>query len=243
MRCPAPEKVFETGWFATRNFHGEWYEDSDLLEELLHFREDITAEQYFARMSAQMPWWMRLTPLVPAWAIKAGMKKVAEDKELGTLGWLKRTDREDRIRAFFGSREEQSKIPGWEELDLSEPSRTPVRLDHGYDENKPETELDIMDMSSAAQFRGGRCVSQTMKPGDLDTPLEWKCSYGHHFHMRPRTVLLGGHWCPECLPDPWKYAEEAKTNKFLAQVISPQKQTNPSLHKIYRSHIASIWLL
>ena len=28
LGCPPPERVFETGWFATRNFHGECYEDS-----------------------------------------------------------------------------------------------------------------------------------------------------------------------------------------------------------------------
>jgi len=29
-------KVVERNWFATRNFHGQWYEDSDVLENYLH---------------------------------------------------------------------------------------------------------------------------------------------------------------------------------------------------------------
>ena len=32
--CPAPEKIFEPNWFAIRNFHGQWYTDSDLLEDI-----------------------------------------------------------------------------------------------------------------------------------------------------------------------------------------------------------------
>ena len=73
-------------------------------------------------------------------------------------------------------------------------------------------------MRGAEKFRGGRCLSEEMKPGDLDTPLEWECAFGHRFRMRPRTVLKGGHWWPDCLPAPWRYDAEAKVNPFLAQV-------------------------
>lgn len=218
LGCPPPERVFETGWFATRNFHGEWYEDSDRLEELVPFRERISAEEYFRRMRRGMPWWMSLTPLSPAFLIKAAMRSVAKTRGLGTLDWLRRDDCEQRIKAFFGSREAQAAIPGWKDTDLSRPSETPVRLSHGYDESKPVSELDLDDMRGAAKFRGGRCLSEEMKPGDLDTPLEWECAFGHRFRMRPRTVLKGGHWCPDCLPAPWRYDAEAKVNPFLAQV-------------------------
>ena len=218
LGCPPPERVFETGWFATRNFHGEWYEDSDRLEELVPFRENITAEEYFRRMRRGMPWWMSLIPFAPAFLIKAAMRRVATTRGLGTLDWLRRDDCELRIKAFFGSREAQAAIPDWKDTDLSRPSETPVRLSHGYDESKPVSELNLDDMRGAAKFRGGRCLSEEMKPGDLDTPLEWECAFGHRFRMRPRTVLKGGHWCPDCLPAPWRYDAEAKVNPFLAQV-------------------------
>ncbi len=38
------EKVVDLNWFATRNFHGQWYEDSDVLEEYLHFRSGSADE-------------------------------------------------------------------------------------------------------------------------------------------------------------------------------------------------------
>lgn len=218
LKCPPPEKVFEPGWFATRNFHGMWYTDSDRLEELIHFREKISAEDYFNRMAKSMPWYVRLSPLAPAFMIKHAMKMVASKKDGGTLSWLGNDGDDKRVKAFFGSRDAASSIGNWESQDLSEPSKTPVFLDHGYDETKPESELDLTDMRGAAEFRGGKCLSESMTRGDLDTPLSWECCEGHRFEMRPRTVLKGGHWCPKCLPAPWRYDREAKKNRFLAQV-------------------------
>lgn len=218
LGCPPPEKVFETGWFATRNFHGQWYMDSDRLEKLVPFREKITAGEYFRRLSKGMPWWMGLTPLAPAFLIKWGMKQVARTRDLGTLDWLGRNDCEEKITAFFGSRAEHAGIPDWEDFDTTPPSQEAVRLDHGYDESKPEAELCIDDMRQAAEFRGGRCLSESMVKGDLDSPLEWECAFGHRFNASPRIVLKGGHWCPECLPAPWNYDEESRRNPFMAQV-------------------------
>lgn len=218
LRCPAPEKVFNRNWFATHNFHGEWYEDSDKLNEIIPFREGITAKAYFKRLAKSMPWWMNLTPLAPAFIIKAAMKRVAFTPKLGTLYWLSHEDCEDRIEAFFGSREEQASIGDWKTFDATPPSDQPLRLNHGYDENKPDSELSIDDMRRAAEFRGGKCISEDMTTGDLDTPLDWECAFGHKFRATPRTVLKGGHWCPECLPEPWNYDEQADHNPFFAQV-------------------------
>ena len=80
---------------------------------------------------------------------------------------------------------------------------------------------DIEDMRKAAEFRGGKCLSPAMTKGDLSTPLDWECQFGHRFKASPTLVLLGGHWCPECLPLPWNYDEIAKGNPFFAQVWYP----------------------
>lgn len=196
---PRPEKIFEPNWFATRNFHGCWYVDSDRLEEIIPFRANVPVKEYFRQMVKDAPWWVKLAPLAPPFVVKQMMKKVALTKDEGTLDWMRRNDCEDKIEAFFGSREEREKIPGWESTDLSRPSDTPVLLDHGYDESKPLEKLDIADMRKAAEFRGGKCVSESMAQGDIDTPLEWECRHGHRFTVSPRTVLKGGHWCPDCL--------------------------------------------
>lgn len=218
LHCPPPEKVFEPGWFATRNFHGQWFLDSDKLNYIIPFREEISVEGYFERMVSELPRWLSLTPVVPAFIIKAAMKQIAHTKDYGTLNWLSRTDKEQYIKAYFGSREKQKSIPGWSDFKIYRPSDKGVTIPHGYDETKPEDELDLDDMHRVASFRGGKCLSATMTKGDLKTPLEWECAFGHRFKASPLLILKGGHWCEKCLPSPWQYDKEAKVNPFLAQI-------------------------
>ena len=156
-------------------------------------------------------------PLAPSALIKWGMKQVALTKDLGTLDWLRRNDCEDRIEAFFGSRKQQQEIGGWDSVDSEPPSQNPIRLSHGYDETKELRDLTIEDMKEAARFRGGECLSSSMEPGDLDSQLDWECGCGLKFRAKPRTILLGGHWCPKC-NESWDYEKQAEKNQFLRQV-------------------------
>lgn len=219
ISCPAPEKIFDVKWFATHNFHGQFYLDSDKLEEYLHFRANIPVEEYFKQMASTLPKFYKLAKIAPAALIKPFMRMIALDKTFGTLGWLK-SNNEERIKAYFGSREEREKIGSWEEMsDIHLTGMEEAeRLSHGYDESKPLSELDIEDMRQAAEFRGGKCLSDSMIKGDLYTKLEWKCAFGHRFEASPALILLGGHWCEECMPAPWRFDEQAKRNPFLAQV-------------------------
>lgn len=218
LGCPPPEKCFNTKWFATRNFHGEWYEDSDALERIIPFREEINAEEYFERMAKSMPRWMKLTPVVPSFIIKGAMWAIARSNKLGTLNWLANNDNEGRINSFFGGRAAQQRIPDWKNMDLSEPSHKAERLDHGYDEGKPIEEISVHELLEAASARGLKCRSVIKDSIDPLGPLEWECQSGHRFSMSPTTMLLGGHWCPVCECEPERYEEIAKNNRFIAQV-------------------------
>lgn len=115
MRCPPPEKVFEPNWFAEDNFHGMWFEDSDDLDSILHFREPDTYEACLARIKAKLPFYYRFSPIVPSFVIKAFMKRVASTPELGPLWWVKHNVSE-RIEAAWGSRKKYDEIPGWKDL-------------------------------------------------------------------------------------------------------------------------------
>lgn len=204
LSCPPPEKVFDPYWFATRNFHGIWYTDSDRLEELFHFRGDQTAEEYFNYMARSLPAYFRLAAIVPAPLIKAGMKMVALKKPLGSLTWRRGADPR-RTEEYFGSEEARNAIPGWKQLDLRDPVSTPVMLDHGYDETKPLDRLTAADMRQAARFRGGEYTDDAGGENatvDIYRPASWRCARGHEFTACPATVLLGGHWCPKCMPEP-----------------------------------------
>ncbi|MDE6740841.1 MAG: NAD(P)-dependent oxidoreductase, partial [Muribaculaceae bacterium] len=78
MGCPPPEKIFDTNWFATQNFHGFWFADSDFLEDILHFRKGDTPQEYFEQMKRELPWYFSLAPLAPAFALKIFMRHVAK---------------------------------------------------------------------------------------------------------------------------------------------------------------------
>jgi hypothetical protein len=71
-------------------------------------------------------------------------------------------------------------------------------------------------MRQAAAFRGGKCLAKNLN--GMDEKLRWRCTFGHDFEASPRLVLLGGHWCPDCLSSRGDYEEEVKHNAFLAQV-------------------------
>ncbi|WP_099463509.1 MULTISPECIES: NAD-dependent epimerase/dehydratase family protein [Parabacteroides] len=234
ISCPPPEKIFEPNWFALRNFHGQWYTDSDILENYLHFRSNQSCDDYFRWMAKQVPWYFHLSKITPAFIIKKMMKAIASQKGLGTLNWIK-TKNQHRISAYFGSYEAWEAIPDWNKINKEHPSEIPVILKHGYDETKPKEELDIEDMQQAALFRGGKCLSGTMVKGDLASPLEWECQFGHRFKASPNLILLGGHWCTECLPLPWNYDEIAKGNPFFAQVWHASHDKDE--HNIYDESI------
>lgn len=228
--CPRPEQIFSTQWFTTRNFHGMWYIDGDELENQLHFRANIPVREYFEQMSrsASIPAGIRfakatkVAKLVPH-CVKLAMYAMAMSKEHGTQWWIK-NNVEQRIHAYYGSLEAYKAIPDWKHTDLSHPSTTPVLLDHGYDESKPIESLTADELEKAAQFRGGHYL------GEKNGVHTWQCAEGHTFEASPRVVLLGGHWCPECMPwpyegdenaRPWAWDKVARENPFYAQLWSP----------------------
>lgn len=217
-------KVWESNWFATQNFHGQWYTDSDELEKYLEFRSGSLVE-YIEEMKINIPSTFKIAKNLPNWFLKNMIFKKVANKPFGSLHWVKNNN-QDRITAFFGSLEKRNQIPNWDQFEFKNPSKEQVLLNHGYDESKPKSELDLEDMKGAAEFRGGKCFSKHMETGDLKSKLSWECAFGHQFEASPTLVLLAGHWCPHCFPLPWNYDEEAKRNPFFAQVWKPLHDEN-----------------
>ena len=227
------DNVIDPKWYATRNFHGQFYLDSDKLENYLHFRSDsmeyfydaykknLGATLFFSKLICKLPGGEKIMGSI--------MKKVFLKQALtehGTVHFIQ-DNIEDRIDAYWGSRKAWDAIPNklsdmkhftdWDKV---------ILLDHGYDENKPESELNLTDMKNAAKFRGGECLSIDMETGNWKNKLEFVCAFGHKFEASPRLVLEGGHWCPECERKSWNYGERAKKDKFFAQVWSPLHESN-----------------
>ena len=213
---------------ATRNFHGQYYLDSDKLENYLHFRSDSMQyyyDSYLKGLGAALPAAKIITKFPGGQKLMGAAMKKTFDKlgrmDHGTIHFIE-DNVEDHIDAYWGSRKAWESLPedirsfprftDWDKV---------VLLDHGYDETKPESELGHEDMKKAAEFRGGELLSDTMAKGDWTTKLTFRCQFGHEFQASPRLILEGGHWCPECERRSWNYGKRAKGDPFFAQVWDP----------------------
>lgn len=188
--CPKPEKVFNTNWFATMNFHGFWYSDSDYLENILHYRSGDTVDEYISKMKKELPWYFRLAPLAPPILLKQFMKRVAHTPGLGPMWWI-RNNKKGRVEAAFGSYEEWTRIPDWETIDLSRPT-----------DIVPEIREPIYSRSVLEKLvseRGGLIAGIEGDEINPDTRVDLICDSGHRFTLKARTLIEGGHWCSECL--------------------------------------------
>jgi nucleoside-diphosphate-sugar epimerase len=219
-------KVMERKWFALKNFHMQFYEDSGRLNNYLHHWDGgLTMEDYFKGVWSAFPWYLKMTAwynryipphrsLVEA-VTRGQLKKLARKKE-GSLHWIYNNELA-KVKAYYGSMEAWRTIPGWDvdmpSLDHFQPHK---RLDHGYDESKEH--LSTEDLQKAAVYRGGQLQSEEWD-GNMHATLSWECCQKHSFMMTPHAVLQGGHWCLECVSPPWDYATLAGRNHFAAQVL------------------------
>ncbi len=207
-------KIMDRNWFALRNFHCCWWEDSYVLNDYLgHWRSSL--QDHYQQVVDSAPWYTKLGRIAPKFVVKLIMQRMVMGKD-GTINWIK-THNEGRISAFFGSRKKWAAIPPWD-IAMPDFNITAIRLDHGYTE-KPNDDYTIEDMQGAAKFRGGTCLSKEFI--DMGTKLQWKCAFDHAFEASPTLVLKAGHWCPECEAPPWDYDKIAKKNPFFAQVYYP----------------------
>lgn len=223
---------FDPRDFALFNFHGQWFTDSDVLNGILHFR-CLGPNEYFQRENRMIRILHEIPLLNLALPSDKQLKKTYDKikyQKRGT-GWMINQDKEDWIKAFFGSPENKKNIKSWQEgYHLIEPSKSPTFLNHGYDESIQNEKLSLQDMKGAAIFRGGLCLSKDMKKGDLYTPLKWQCHKGHEFEATPYLILKAGHWCPVCESKAWDYSERAKHNPFFAQVWTPLHNEDEDVH-------------
>jgi nucleoside-diphosphate-sugar epimerase len=218
------EACAERKWFALRNFHMQYYEDSVLLNDYLHYWRDSMGD-YWQVLAKDLPISLKIiafiSRLIPSMRKSVEkstyqiMEDLAENHKNGTVYWYKNRN-DQRISAFFKSYADYEAIPDWG-VDMPNLNPDPdwQRLDHGYDESKEQ--LDRSDLQAAAEFRGGECFSAEWN-GDLFAALGWQCAQKHKFNAKPNTILKAGHWCPECMAPPWDFDQQAKSNPFFAQV-------------------------
>lgn len=220
------EKFFKPNWFASRNFHGVWYADSDELEELFHYQRDGAHE--FWQEIARHHKIFAMGKLVPKKLLHVFLFRRLLNHYNSPYRWVKDRDIA-RVEATFGSQKiAEERSSEWKDYkllakgdfgdyDKLRETENAVLLDHGYDESKPQEKWTIEDMRAAAKFRGGEVISEQI--ADTYSKLSWRCHEGHEFSASPYTVLRGGHWCPECCKiGQWNFDKLSKHNSFYAQV-------------------------
>jgi len=190
-------KIMPLNWFATRNFHCCWYEDSYVLNEYL------SLEDHYKQVEANIPWYLKYgARIAPPLVVRAFLKRMAEP-----LHWIKNND-EEKIKAFFGSREAWEKIPDWKHYTVPED-----------EPGEPQAILDLKnftmeEIQTMARIRGGECLSSTFT--NAKTKLRWRCAFDHEWDATP-VLIRAGHWCPECAAPPWDYDTQAKVDPLLAK--------------------------
>lgn len=225
--------MIDPAMYATRNFHGQYYLDSDKLENFLHFRHD--SMEYFyqafleqmgisavaAKVITKVPGGERLMGGIT----KRQFKKTARTSH-GTVHFIE-DNVVDHVDAFWGSKNQWQKLGhDFNAFTRFNDWNKVIRIDHGYNEEKPANQLELKDLQGAAAFRGGACLSNQMTQGDWRDQLIFRCAFGHQFKASPQLILEGGHWCPECERQSWNYGKRAQVDPFFAQVWTPLHQDN-----------------
>jgi nucleoside-diphosphate-sugar epimerase len=206
------QDIFERNWFALKNFHCGYYQDSYVLDSYLgHFRDSL--DDHLDQLDRAFPRWMRIgATICPSPIIKFGMRQLVDP-----LKWIK-NGKDSHVDAFFGSLEAWEAIPDWHQAPIvGETSPTPEPPSA-----QPPQPMSLDSLESFADSRGGRCLATEF--ADPGTRVGWLCQHGHSFDASPRLLISAGYWCPECAPNAedqsgWNYGEVSKGDPYLARFV------------------------
>lgn len=211
-------KIIEPQLYATRNFHGHFYLDSARLDRFLdfqhhgmeyfyrEFKKTLGMKYLFIRVLNRLP----MIRDILAWRFRESFRKIAR-KPGGPLNMEFLNG--PRYKVYHGA----TVSPEYSRFPLCRDYSQTRLFDYGFDLDRDDSALTLEDIKQVATLRGGRCLSDSMTPGDWDSPLEFGCANGHFFTASPRLTIEGGHWCEECGRTNWDYGMLMDGNPFLRQ--------------------------
>ena len=159
-------KQFFKPWYnATRNFHGVWYTDSDILENYFHFRGQSCSDFWHEMKLRNRLYTMGR--FVPRPIISAlFFKRLLKDSNSPSQ-WIKKGD-EARAIAYFGGSDKfyARKKLTWNDVELPVEIPDPVPMSseqnveaYGYDIDKADKDITASDLISVAEAHGGKCLN------------------------------------------------------------------------------------
>lgn len=105
----------------------------------------------------------------------------------GTKHWLDENI-QGHIDAYWGSKAAWEGIPDKvSQIHFQEDLSKVVPIDHGYDETKPESELNLSDMQKAAEFRGGKCLFYGDGNGQVRSEADVSVCFWPYIHSKSET--------------------------------------------------------
>ncbi len=214
------KNFFRPNSSATRNFHGVWYFDSDVLDKMFKYRSQTNAD--FWKEYQKKHAYFSLAKLLPKSLIrKAAIERLYKNPNSPKY-WAKHKD-EAKLIAYFGKDAYQNLPKTLQEQKLlcEQPNyqkiknpKTAPKLDYGFD---IDGEITLKDCQNVAKMHGGKLISK--KFVDPYTKLEWKTQDGENFFATPYTVLKAGHWFNSIYKDyVWEFDRLSQKDKVFAQI-------------------------
>ncbi len=220
---------FEPNFNATRNFHGVWFYDSKVLDDLFHYQSQST-EDFWHEFEKHNKI-MKAGKIVPKKLIKKFAIERLFKSPNSAKYWVKNGD-EARVFAFFGGKDKYEAIPkNWKDFDLLKENKTPngefidfeklkdhknaTTINHYIDLDKKD--ITIKDLQIFAKAHGGKLIST--KFNSIYDKLEWENSDGERFLARVYTVVYAGHWLNITYREnSWDFDRLAKKDKIYAEL-------------------------
>lgn len=222
---------FKPYYNATRNFHGMWFYDGKLLDDLFDYQTQTT-DFYWKEIEKSHAYY-KLGKLVPKCLISTfAIKRLFKSKNSPAY-WAKHGD-EAKLIAYFGGRKAYKELgKDWSKFNLLVENRddkgefidykalqkkeNAKLIDYNFDIDNYQN-ITIKDLQNVAIAHGGKLLSKVYN-GDLYEKLEWLTQDGEKFSASAFTVMKAGHWLnPIYHENVWDFDRLSKKDKIFAQI-------------------------
>jgi len=214
---------FKPCYNATRNFHGMFFSDGDILEDLFCFRRQSCAD-FWKELIQKHPIY-KAGKIVPKTILAHfTIERLLKD-ENSPARWIEEGDMA-RAEAYFGGfkKYEELKKLDWEDITLLKDIPDPRKKTYeerirayGYDVEKPDEKITEGDIRDVAEAHAGRLISHY--DGDIYKKLEWETQDKERFFSNAYAVLRAGHWEHSAYKKyEWDYDRLCKNDLIFARV-------------------------
>ena len=233
---------FKPNYVITRNFHGVWFKDGDVLNNILNYQSE-SSDLYWKQMHKKY-WYYQLGRIIPKRLIKKlVINPVRNSDSSSPYYWYTHND-EPRMIAYFKDSNTFKDIPtSWDKYSLPDKEKVAINnINYGFDINKPLSDITYEDLVNVANLHGGKLLESSFTKGDIYRKLKWQDQDGETFIARPYTILGAGHWITSSYKELiWDYDRLSKKDKIIAQLwYDSHSQDESYLYKFDKNFKACI---